>query len=83
MATSSDMVPNPARDNAFTAAPGHRYVVNVGSVGYPRAETTSVYCLFDSDEGRVEFRHLPFDAEAYAANLRAHGTELPFWLDNA
>ena len=73
--------PSPVRNNAFAAASEHRYVVNVGSVGYPRAETSSVYCLFDSDEGRVEFRHLPFDVESYAASLRAHGVELPFWLD--
>ena len=62
-----DRFPSPVRDNAFTAVPGHRYVVNVGSVGYPRAETASVYCLFDSDAGRVEFRHMPFDVESYAA----------------
>ena len=76
-----DRFPSPVRDNAFAAAPGHRYVVNVGSVGYPRAEASPVYCLFDSDAGRVEFRHLPFDVESYAASLRAHGVELPFWLD--
>lgn len=78
-----DHFPSPVKGDMFIAAPGHRYVVNVGSVGYPRVETTSVYCLFDSDEGRVEFRRLPFNYKSYVASLHAHGIELPFWLDNA
>ena len=57
--------------------------MNVGSVGYPRVETTSVYCLFDTDAGRVEFRRLPFDYKSYVAFLHAHGIELPLGLDNA
>lgn len=77
-----DRFPSPVRDDCFVAEPGHRYVVNVGSVGYPRVETSSVYCLFDSETGRVEIRRLPFDADAYARSLRAHGIEIPYWLDS-
>ncbi len=77
-----DRFPNPVRNGGFTAAPGHRYVVNVGSVGYLRVENGSVYCLFDSDTGKVEFRRLPFDAEAYAEAMRAQGAEIPFWLED-
>ena len=72
--------PSPVENDGFVAKPGHRYVVNVGSVGYPRVEGSSVYCLFDSDEGRVEFRRLPFDANAYARSLLKQGVELPYWL---
>ena len=76
-----DRFPSPVRDDCFVAETGHRYVVNVGSVGYPRVETSSVYCLFDSETGRVEIRRLPFDADGYARSLRAHGIEIPYWLD--
>lgn len=41
-----------------------------------------MYCLFDSDTGKVEFRRLPFDAEAYAEAMRAQGAEIPFWLED-
>ena len=77
-----DRFPNPVKNGEFVAEPGHRYVVNVGSVGYPRVEKSSVYCLFDSDEGRVEFRRLPFDAQAYAQSLREQNVELPYWLED-
>ena len=76
-----DRFPNPVWNGGFVAEPGHRYVVNVGSVGYPRVEKSSVYCLFDSDEGRVEFRRLPFDAQAYAQSLREQNVELPYRVD--
>lgn len=74
--------PSPVRDSRFTAVPEHRYVVNVGSVGYPRVEGKSVYCLFDFAEGRVEFRRLPFDAKGYARSLAAQGVEVPPWLED-
>ena len=76
-----DRFPDPRVEGAFVADPEHRYVVNVGSVGYPRVENDSVYALFDSATGTVELRRLPFDYETYAADLRSNGVELPFWLD--
>lgn len=47
----------------FTADVNHRYIVNVGSVGYPRqsqGQCESTYVLFDSTTRSVRFRHLPF-----------------------
>jgi len=72
---------DPRIDGAFSADPERRYVVNVGSVGYPRVENGSVYVLFDSATGNVAFRRLPFDYETYADDLRSNGAEIPFWVD--
>lgn len=47
----------------FTLEPGKRYVVNPGSVGYPResgGQCLSSYVLFDSAAKTVVFRYLPF-----------------------
>ncbi len=47
----------------FTLERGKRYVVNPGSVGYPReegGECMSSYVLYDSSEGTIVFRRLPF-----------------------
>ena len=47
----------------FTLEPGKRYVVNPGSVGYPResgGQCLSSYVLFDSTAKTVVFRYLPF-----------------------
>jgi len=77
-----DRFPHPKGDAMLVANPEHRYVVNVGSVGHPRAEAGSVYCLFDAKEKKIEFRRLPFDYETYADDLRSNGVELPFWLDD-
>lgn len=49
---------------------------------YTRVKSGDMYCLFDSDTGKVEFRRLPFDAEAYAEAMRAQGAEIPFWLED-
>jgi len=76
-----DRFSDPRVNAEFSANPEHRYVVNVGSVGYPRVENGSVYALFDSAIGKVEFRRLPFDYETYADDLRSNGAEIPFWVD--
>lgn len=47
----------------FTLEPGKRYIVNPGSVGYPReanGQCYSSYVLYDSDEQTVTYRFLPF-----------------------
>jgi len=60
----------------FTLEPGKRYIVNPGSVGYPRTGPfRSSYCLYDDEAGTVVFRQLPFDDEAYRAALREAGLE--------
>ena len=47
----------------FTVEEQKRYIVNPGSVGYPRGEDgqcQSSYVIYDSDEGTVVFRFIPF-----------------------
>lgn len=47
----------------FTLEDGKRYIVNPGSVGYPRTDghtCESTYVLYDDVERTVTFRHLPF-----------------------
>ncbi len=59
-----------------------RYVVNVGSVGYPRYDPCSTYAIYDDVSRRVVFRHLPFDFHAYAIRMTEHGVSIPFWLSD-
>ena len=47
----------------FTLEPNKRYIVNPGSVGYPREANgvcQSSYVLYDSTAHTVEYRYLPF-----------------------
>ena len=67
----------------FPVKPGSRYVVNVGSVGYPRCDFCSTYVIYDTEAQRLTFRRLPIDILAYAEKLEAHGINLPFWLADA
>ena len=69
----------------FTLEDGKRYIVNPGSVGYPRnGECRSSYCIYDDQTGSVEFRSLPFDLDSYAAKMRGQGLdEVPWMLERA
>ena len=60
-----------------------RYVVNVGSVGYPRADRCSTYVIYDAEARRLTFRRIPIDIPAYAEKLVGHGINLPLWLSDA
>ncbi|MBO6167716.1 MAG: metallophosphoesterase family protein [Kiritimatiellae bacterium] len=47
----------------FTLEPDKRYIVNVGSVGYPReadGKCFSSYVIYDDEERTVTYRFLPF-----------------------
>ena len=47
----------------FTIEDGKRYIVNPGSVGYPRTDGNtceSTYVIYDDAERTVAFRHIPF-----------------------
>ena len=47
----------------FAVEAGRRYVVNPGSVGYPResgGQCFASYVIYDTQEGSVRFRRLPF-----------------------
>jgi len=51
----------------FTIEDHKRYIVNPGSVGYPRdseGQCLSSYVLYDSDERTVTFRYLPFQVSS-------------------
>lgn len=59
---------------------GCRYIINVGSVGYPRNDFCSTYAIYDDEARRVALRRLPLDIEAYAGDLDAKGIARPPWL---
>ena len=59
---------------------GTRYLVNVGSVGYPRRDYCSIYVIWDVEARRITYRRLPFDLEAYAQRLIENGIRVPIWL---
>lgn len=64
----------------FKLLKGHRYIVNVGSVGYPRNDLCSTYVIWDSDADCVIFRRLPFDFKGYIQSMLDHEVDLPDWL---
>ena len=65
----------------FALVPGERYLVNVGSVGYPRSgDHRSTYCIYDDVARTVAFRSLPFDLEGYRAKMRGQGLDEAPWM---
>jgi predicted phosphodiesterase len=65
----------------FELEPGKRYIVNPGSVGYPRAGAgRSSYCIYDSDSNSVIFRELPFDSAGLRQALINTGMKDDLWL---
>ena len=66
----------------FTLEKGVRYIVNPGSVGYPRhGICRSSYCIYDDVENKVYFRSLPFDLESYRIKMSGKGMEEAPWLN--
>jgi len=67
----------PSKD--FTLEEGHRYLINVGSVGQPRDnDPRAAYVVFDSERKSVKFRRVSYDIEAAQAKMIAAG--LPAFL---
>ncbi|MBN2448915.1 MAG: metallophosphoesterase family protein [Lentisphaeria bacterium] len=68
----------------FAAEEGKRYIVNVGSVGYPRdGDMRASYCLFDDSAMEVRFRRVPFDLDGYRealARARVPAQQVPAFL---
>ena len=68
----------------FEAEEGKRYIVNVGSVGYPRESNgtcMSSYVLYDTQDKSVRFRHLPFSVSSVMQRGKAEKTSrLPLAL---
>lgn len=66
----------------FTLEEGKRYIVNPGSVGYPRVGSCrSSYCIFDDEAKTINFRTLPFDCAGYRKSLRDAGFEDDPWIE--
>lgn len=60
----------------FSVEQGKRYIVNPGSVGYPREENgvcRSSFVIYDSDEKTVTYHYVPFLVES----LLSISTEVP------
>ena len=64
----------------FTPKEGHRYIVNVGSVGYPRCDFCASYGIWDTTANKVMLRRLPFDFDQYILAMMEHNVQLPYWL---
>lgn len=60
---------------------GCRYLVNVGSVGYPRYDVDSIYCLYDTSERTLTFRRLQFDFKGYEKKMRKRDVDMPRWFE--
>ena len=63
----------------FTVEDGKRYLVNPGSVGYPREQNgtcLSSYVIYDSTERAVNFRFLPFAV----SSVMQRGTNPKRWI---
>lgn len=72
----------PYKTETFTISPGISYIFNAGSVGYPRNQPFSVYCIFDTDKMTVQYRTIPFDFGDYACDLEEAGIHHPHWLED-
>ena len=60
----------------FTLEAGKRYIVNPGSVGYPRecdGKCLSTYVIYDDAENTVEFRSIPFAVSSVMQRGRPAG----------
>ena len=65
----------------FTLEDGKRYLVNPGSVGYPReGDRRSSYCIYDTDTRAILFRQLPFDSAAYRKAMHGAGLDDDPWV---
>ena len=54
-----------SRSNRVRIQAGHRYVVNVGSVGQPRDNNPAAsYAIYDMVENAVYFKRAPYDVQA-------------------
>lgn len=65
----------------FAIEDGKRYIVNAGSVGYPRSGMCrSFYCIYDDRLRAVFFRSLPFDLEDYREKMGGKGLDEAPWV---
>ena len=64
----------------FKRRRGARYIVNVGSVGYPRNDLCATYAICDPSADGFTVRRLPFDFNSYIREMLARKLDLPMWL---
>ena len=64
----------------FTIELGQKLFINVGSVGYPRADMVTTYFIYDDVRRRVIYRELPFDFKRYILDMSGRDVALPEWL---
>ena len=64
----------------FERKKGARYIVNVGSVGYPRNDHCATYAICDPSESAFTVRRLPFDFASYVREMLSRNLPLPMWL---
>jgi len=63
--------PNPSQQELL---PGHRYIVNVGSVGQPRDGDPRAACaIWDTDLRTITIHRVPYDTRAVQAKIRGAG----------
>ena len=55
-------------------------IVNVGSVGYPRNQPYSVYCIYDDATHTATHRILDFDFDDYRRQMEQANIEVPLWI---
>ena len=67
--------------HGFTMDDKWMYLVNVGSVGYPRVKPYSSYVIYDSATGEVQFRQVEFDFAGYKSALQAKSIPIPPWME--
>ncbi|MDD5679136.1 MAG: metallophosphoesterase family protein [Kiritimatiellae bacterium] len=66
----ASLTPHALSPQDFVLEPGKRYLVNTGSVGYSRdGDPRASYCVYDTADGSVYWRRIPFDLDAYRAAL--------------
>jgi len=75
-----ERLPRVAESQTVMMHDGVRYLVNCGSVGYPRRDPWSTYAIYDADGRSVSIRRLPFDFAGYVAAMTERGIALPPWL---
>ena len=65
----------------FELEAGKRYLINPGSVGYPReGDRRSSYCIYDDATRSILFRQLPFDGAAYRKAVHGAGLDDDPWV---
>ena len=58
----------------------HRFIINVGSVGYPRNQACTVYGIIDTDTLVFKHRILPFNFYDYILRMQEADAPVPRWI---